>query len=613
MTTSGPDWVGQEWLHGEIAPWLGAEETLRRTCSVCRAWRHWCNNYLTVLHIGNDHQRLHGSSCSARTAGLSIPLFLPLVPFALRELSMSGGWTSLGGVELGTIRRGCRLKKLVVTGMRFAATLKRLVAVKTRLWNRWDLSTFAALTSLEVSFAGRAMLKQLPRKAEMGSRLAELCVCDLALRNLVRPTELTELAEAVGGASTFRLRRVDVVKEVPNFAYLRAIFGRLQNLQVLELTDVALDDSMLAVLGEAFSSARLPPAAVKGAAAAARAEPYNTFFPSANAVAASQQDGGEGDVAVASLRTLVLGRCGGVSEPAFEAFLDLVAGCGVIRAGLVGKRGSGSEERGGSIRRRRSGGGSDGEDGAAVAAASAGGGLALSSVRLEGCRALGNRGLALLCGGARERLSDIQCPTLRMVKAWGIRLAGSLGGSAVSSSSSSSSPSAEALALRQSFEARGVELAWAGPLPPPSGRVRELQPPRENKPGREQRRRGHGCGVNGGSGERPEPGGGGGWREEGGGGRDGEVGGSGQGRRPCRLQCGAAPKIEDAEDHLEVCPLAPVDCLLRADGCDWKGTRRQRRRHLAACPMWQVMCPGCCRAVHVSGAFVACLSVGGVG
>lgn len=53
---------------------------------------------------------------------------------------------------------------------RFAATLKRLVAVKTRLWNRWDLSTFAALTSLEVSFAGRAMLKQLHRKVGGGGR-----------------------------------------------------------------------------------------------------------------------------------------------------------------------------------------------------------------------------------------------------------------------------------------------------------------------------------------------------------------------------------------------------------------------------------------------------------
>lgn len=143
-----------------------------------------------------------------------------------------------------------------------------------------------------------------------------------------------------------------------------------------------------------------------------------------------------------------------------------------------------------------------------------------------------------------------KCPTLRVVKAWGIRLAGSLGGSAASSPSS---PSADALTLRQSFEARGVELAWAGPLPPlPSERVRELPPPRENKHDGEQWRRGHGRGVNGGSGERREPGGGGGWVEEGGGGRDGEVGGSVDGRRPCRLQCGAAPKIEDAEDHLEV-------------------------------------------------------------
>lgn len=32
-------------------------------------------------------------------------------------------------------------------------------------------------------------------QAELGSRLTELSVCDLALRHLVRPTELTELAE----------------------------------------------------------------------------------------------------------------------------------------------------------------------------------------------------------------------------------------------------------------------------------------------------------------------------------------------------------------------------------------------------------------------------------
>ena len=33
--------------------------------------------------------------------------------------------------------------------------------------------------------------------------------------------------QAVGGVSTFRLRRVDVVKEVASFAYLRAILSRL--------------------------------------------------------------------------------------------------------------------------------------------------------------------------------------------------------------------------------------------------------------------------------------------------------------------------------------------------------------------------------------------------
>lgn len=47
---------------------------------------------------------------------------------------------------------------------RFASTLKRLTAVKTRLWNRWDLSTFPRLTALDVSFAGRTMLEQLHRK-----------------------------------------------------------------------------------------------------------------------------------------------------------------------------------------------------------------------------------------------------------------------------------------------------------------------------------------------------------------------------------------------------------------------------------------------------------------
>ncbi|CAM9561248.1 unnamed protein product [Scytosiphon promiscuus] len=469
MMTRTADWVGQvEWLHGEVASWLGAEETLRRSCNVCRAWREWCNTDLRVLHIGNDFQRLRcggggdvvrGTATITRTAGLSIPLFLPLVPARLTELHLSGAWTSLHARELGTIRRGCRLKKLVVTGVRlfsfsyrelllfehleeldisnsqmdiplpplrfeepadgkpgrligptpsggafssrpplppplpppptrapiiparggalrggvstssasasfasslgagrghgfanargggggrgsgccgvfdaprFAASLKRLVAVRTRLWNRWDLSTFASLTSIDVSFAGRTMLKQLNRKAEIGSRLAELSVCDVALRNLVRPTELTELAQAIGGASTFRLQRVDVVKEVPNLAYLRAILGRLRNLQVLELTDVGLDDGMLKVLGEVFASASVFASTNGGAYLRSTRQQKNEGHGGAGTACRGASEGrGDGVAAgVVSLRTLILGHCGGVSESAFEAFLDVAGGAG---------------------------------------------------------------------------------------------------------------------------------------------------------------------------------------------------------------------------------------------------------------------------------------------
>lgn len=53
---------------------------------------------------------------------------------------------------------------------RFSLTLKTLTAVKTRLWNRWDLSTFPRLTALEVSFAGKTALEQLHRKVRGGGR-----------------------------------------------------------------------------------------------------------------------------------------------------------------------------------------------------------------------------------------------------------------------------------------------------------------------------------------------------------------------------------------------------------------------------------------------------------
>lgn len=47
---------------------------------------------------------------------------------------------------------------------RFASTLKKLTAVATRLWSRWDLSKFPQLRTLEVSYAGRTMLQHLHRK-----------------------------------------------------------------------------------------------------------------------------------------------------------------------------------------------------------------------------------------------------------------------------------------------------------------------------------------------------------------------------------------------------------------------------------------------------------------
>ena len=47
---------------------------------------------------------------------------------------------------------------------KFAGSLKRLTARKTRIWARWDLSAFPVLTALEVSYAGRTLLQQLHRK-----------------------------------------------------------------------------------------------------------------------------------------------------------------------------------------------------------------------------------------------------------------------------------------------------------------------------------------------------------------------------------------------------------------------------------------------------------------
>ncbi|CAM9501131.1 unnamed protein product, partial [Sphacelaria rigidula] len=160
-----------------------------------------------------------------------------------------------------------------------------------RLWNKWDLSEFEPLRVLEVSFAKPTSMLQLARKAEIGHGLTELSVCDLALRILVRATELQELQQAVAGTETFRLRRVDVVKEVPHFVYLRAVLVRLNSLRVLELTDVALDDGMLETLGECLSVLRSTvvvgdrqdnTAAAAAAAAASFRAPTPTPLPAVN-------------------------------------------------------------------------------------------------------------------------------------------------------------------------------------------------------------------------------------------------------------------------------------------------------------------------------------------
>ncbi|CAM9769109.1 unnamed protein product, partial [Choristocarpus tenellus] len=137
----------------------------------------------------------------------------------------------------------------------FAPVLRRLTAVSTRLWNKWDMSLFPRLVALEISWAGSVLLEELHRRAENGPSLTELSICDVCLRNLVRATNFHKLAYAVGSLSVFRLRRVDVVKHVSQFAYLRAVLARLESLQVLELTGVSLDDDMLAVIKECLPKA----------------------------------------------------------------------------------------------------------------------------------------------------------------------------------------------------------------------------------------------------------------------------------------------------------------------------------------------------------------------
>lgn len=308
--------------------------------------------------------------------------------------------------------------------------------------------------------------------------------------------------QAVAAAEIFRLRRVDVVKEVPHFAYLRAVLVRLNSLQVLELTDVALDDAMLQTLGECLSLVRTTaegPATTTttgggssgGSAsfrlpAPAAPSPINVYgtrtglsslrYPplatdgvgvvgptctgggassgNYNGEGGSSNDGSGCGGEVISLRTLVLESCERVSASAFEAFLSIVGGGGggsngdgdrVYGGAIGGGRYShtvgtevgttfraGTERREGGASGSSSGGGSVGgidggmgqrqgnQDAAAASAVGVGrlksggdggalgNGMALSTVRLIGCKALDDRGLKLLAAGVRDRLKDLQ-------------------------------------------------------------------------------------------------------------------------------------------------------------------------------------------------------------
>lgn len=77
---------------------------------------------------------------------------------------------------------------------RFALTLRKLTAVKTTLWKRWDLSNFGPLRSLEVSFAGRRTVEQLARKVKASSGWEQVFVGKVPAEHLDTITFRTFIA-----------------------------------------------------------------------------------------------------------------------------------------------------------------------------------------------------------------------------------------------------------------------------------------------------------------------------------------------------------------------------------------------------------------------------------
>lgn len=146
---------------------------------------------LPLPSIVNDHRRVHNSLGMHHVIGVSSnPTLARLVSGGVLRSSSSSTSSSSsgsrphrsrltsGGDDGGGSRRpreagsgGEGVKSASVFDLpRFASTLKRLTAVKSRLWNRWDLSQFGPLRTLEVSFAKRTTLEQLARKVRRQTR-----------------------------------------------------------------------------------------------------------------------------------------------------------------------------------------------------------------------------------------------------------------------------------------------------------------------------------------------------------------------------------------------------------------------------------------------------------
>lgn len=121
---------------------------------------------------------------------------------------------------------------------------------------------------------------------------------------------------------------------------------------------------------------------------------------------------------IATLQTLILGRCGGISQAGFQTFFTqpgwertVGVATGTIsskdRNGFRHDNGGGSSS-GGGVGGMNDTGYRRGGSARGAARGTRPENMTLSTVRLQGCMALGDRELALLCAGARGALCDIQ-------------------------------------------------------------------------------------------------------------------------------------------------------------------------------------------------------------